>query len=168
MRSILEMSRAELKCSKRLIYVSLRLLGEYPPPHCLISIGGIELLIHPFYLDPLAYITAKAHNLTDECEAILAASGMTEDQISLPSMGKPADVPPVIVPTFKANWPVKASSSSSFVRALLGEEDGDDEEEDDEEGEGGEGGEDEEDDGELVDVEPEDEEGAEGEEDLLG
>ena len=81
---------------------------------------------------------------------------MTEDQISLPSMGKPAEVPPVVVPTFKANWPVKASSSSSFVKALLGEED-----EDEEEGEG-EGGEDEEDDGELVDVEPEDEE-----EDLL-
>ena len=83
---------------------------------------------------------------------------MTEDQISLPSMGKPAEVPPVVVPTFKANWPVKASSSSSFVKALLGEDD-----DEDEEGEEGEGG-DEEDDGELVNVDGDGEE----EEDLLG
>ena len=86
---------------------------------------------------------------------------MTEEQISLPSMGKPADVPTVVVPTYKANWPVKTSSSSSFVKALLGEE----EEEGEGEGEGeGEEGMDDEGDGEIVDVEDgEDEE----EEDLL-
>ena len=112
-------------------------------------------------IDPLAYITAKAHGLTDESEAILAAAGMTEEQISLPSMGKPADVPTVVVPTYKAKWPVKTSSSSSFVKALLGEED--DEGEGEGEGEGEEGMDDE-GDGEIVDVEDgEDEE----EEDLL-
>lgn len=89
---------------------------------------------------------------------------MAEEGVSLPSMGKPADVPAVVVPTYKANWPVKTSSSSSFVKALLGEEDEDGEEEDEEDGEGeGEGeGMDDEGDGEIVDVEDEEED-----EDLL-
>ena len=52
---------------------------------------------------------------------MLEASGLTEDQISLPTMGKPLQPPKPIVPTHKANWPVKAASHSFFEKALLGE-----------------------------------------------
>ena len=52
---------------------------------------------------------------------MLEASGLTEDQISLPSMGKPLQPPKPIVHTYKANWPVKAASHSFFEKALLGE-----------------------------------------------
>ncbi|GAB7346663.1 hypothetical protein MBLNU459_g1792t1 [Dothideomycetes sp. NU459] len=70
---------------------------------------------------PLAYLTAKSHGLEDECQAILEASGLTEDQVQLPTLGKPLSQPPVIAPTFKANWPVKSSGASSFEKALLAE-----------------------------------------------
>lgn len=72
-------------------------------------------------LDPLAYVTAKTHGLTEEAQAILETCGLTEDQIKLPSLGEPLQVPPPIVPTYKANWPVKAAGHSSFEKALLGE-----------------------------------------------
>lgn len=52
---------------------------------------------------------------------MLEASGLTEDQISLPTMGKPLQPPKPIVQTHKANWPVKAASHSFFEKALLGE-----------------------------------------------
>lgn len=71
---------------------------------------------------PLAYLTAKSHGLEDEAQAILEASGLTEDQISLPSIGKPKAAPKAVIPTFKANWPVKASGASSFEKALLAED----------------------------------------------
>ena len=66
-------------------------------------------------------MTAKSHGLEEECSAILEASGMTEEQITLPSMGKPIRTPKPVVPTHKANWPVKAASHSVFEKALLGE-----------------------------------------------
>ena len=138
---------------------------RYSPYICpLHGISGTNQLFLScsFHIDPLAYVTAKAHGLTDEAEAILAAAGMTEEQISLPSIGKPADVPAAVVPTYKTNWPVKTSSSSSFVKALLGEED-EDGEDVEEEGEGM----DDEGDGEIVDVEDEENEEEEEEEDLL-
>ncbi|KAI9658677.1 MAG: hypothetical protein M1821_002237 [Bathelium mastoideum] len=77
-------------------------------------------------LDPLAYLTAKAHGLDEECEAILEAAGVREDQISLPEIGKPLSSPKPVVPVFKFNWPVKPISSSNFEKALL--EQGEDEE----------------------------------------
>jgi len=52
---------------------------------------------------------------------ILEASGLTEEQITLPTMGKPLQPPKPIVPTHQANWPVKAASHSFFEKALLGE-----------------------------------------------
>lgn len=52
---------------------------------------------------------------------MLEASGMTEEQISLPTMGKPLQLPKPIVSTHEANWPVKAASHSFFEKALLGE-----------------------------------------------
>ncbi len=71
--------------------------------------------------DPLAYATAKAAGFEDECQTMLEASGLTEDQISLPTIGKPLQPPKPIVHTHQANWPVKAASHSFFEKALLGE-----------------------------------------------
>lgn len=76
--------------------------------------------------DPLAYLTAKTHGLEDECQAILDATGLTADQISLPATGSPLTPPPVIVSTFENNWPVKSTGASSFEKALMA--DGGDEE----------------------------------------
>ncbi|KAE9369352.1 Coatomer, alpha subunit [Stipitochalara longipes BDJ] len=75
-------------------------------------------------LYPLAYMTAKSHGLEEECESILEATGLTEDQISLPALGSPLSPPKPIVSTFKANWPTKATSQSFFEKALLGQVEG--------------------------------------------
>ena len=72
-------------------------------------------------IDPLAFMTAKAHGLEEECQNILEASGFTEDQLTLPTMGKPLQPAKPVVPTHKSNWPVKAASHSFFEKALLGE-----------------------------------------------
>lgn len=66
-------------------------------------------------------MTAKSHGLEEEYSAILEANGLTEEQITLPSMGKSLRTPKPVVPTHKANWPVKAASHSVFEKALLGE-----------------------------------------------
>ena len=75
-------------------------------------------------LDPLAYLAAKAHGMTEECQTILEVSGMTEEGIKLPSIGRPLHTRKSIVPTYKSNWPVKATSHSFFEKTLLGEVDG--------------------------------------------
>jgi coatomer protein complex subunit alpha (xenin) len=69
-------------------------------------------------------MTAKAHDLTEECESILEASGLTEDEIHLSSIGKPSQPLKPLVPTYKSNWPVKAASHSFFEKALLGQMEG--------------------------------------------
>ena len=97
------------KCFRSLIYVSVLRQPRLRKISTLISV------------DPLAYATAKAAGLEDECQTMLEASGLTEDQISLPAMGKPLQPPRPIVHTHKANWPVKAASHSFFEKALLGE-----------------------------------------------
>jgi coatomer subunit alpha len=74
--------------------------------------------------DPLAYMTAKSHGLDEECESILEATGLTEDQITLPTIGSPLAPPKPVVSTFKANWPTKATSQSFFEKALLGQVEG--------------------------------------------
>jgi len=87
-------------------------------------LGDVESRIQIFKevdLYPLAYLTAKSHGLTEECESILELTGLTDDQISLPETGGPLNPPKVIVSTYKANWPVKEASHSSFEKALLGE-----------------------------------------------
>ena len=71
--------------------------------------------------DPLAYITAKSHGLEEQCQSILDISGLTEEQINLPAIGKPLQPPKPIVSTHKENWPVKTASTSFFEKALLGE-----------------------------------------------
>ncbi|KAF2972016.1 hypothetical protein GQX73_g1504 [Xylaria multiplex] len=75
-------------------------------------------------LYPLAYMTAKAHGLEDECQSILEATGVTEDQLTLPKFGASLPTPKPIVPTFKANWPTKAASQSFFEKALAGQLEG--------------------------------------------
>ncbi|KAI9884926.1 MAG: hypothetical protein M1823_003273 [Watsoniomyces obsoletus] len=86
-------------------------------------LGDVEARIQMFKevdLYPLAYLTAKSHGMDEECQSILEATGGSEDQIMLPSMDKPVPTPSVIVPTFKANWPVKAAATQSiFEKALL-------------------------------------------------
>ncbi|KAH7625872.1 coatomer WD associated region-domain-containing protein [Sordaria sp. MPI-SDFR-AT-0083] len=75
-------------------------------------------------LYPLAYMTAKSHGLEDECQEILEATGLTEEQLSMPTLGEPLTPPKPVVPTYKANWPTKAASQSFFEKALLGEVEG--------------------------------------------
>lgn len=77
--------------------------------------------------DPLAYMTARAHGLDEECQSILEASGTTEDQVTLSSIGQPISPPKPIVPTYKSNWPAKGSSTSIFEKVLLGQEGAEDE-----------------------------------------
>ena len=74
--------------------------------------------MHPV---PLAYATAKANQLDEECQDLLDAVGLTEDQITLPSIGNSLQPPKPVVSTHNANWPVKATSQSFFEKALLGE-----------------------------------------------
>jgi coatomer protein complex subunit alpha (xenin) len=69
-------------------------------------------------------MTAKSHGLIEECESILEATGLTEDQITLPEIGTPLAPPKPLVATFKANWPTKATSQSFFEKALLGQVEG--------------------------------------------
>ena len=72
---------------------------------------------------PLAYLTAKAHGLEDQCQEILEASGLTEDQVTLPTVGKPLAPPKAIAPTFQSNWPTRPTGASSFEKALLADGD---------------------------------------------
>ncbi|KAK4108233.1 Coatomer, alpha subunit [Canariomyces notabilis] len=73
---------------------------------------------------PLAYMTAKAHGLEEECQSILEAIGFTEEQLNLPTFGEPLTPPKPVVPTHQANWPTKATSQSFFEKALLGQMEG--------------------------------------------
>ncbi|VBB81404.1 Putative coatomer subunit alpha [Podospora comata] len=90
-------------------------------------LGEVEDRIQMFKeidLYPLAYATAKAHGLEEECQSILEAAGLTEDELSLPTFGEPLTPPKPVVPTYKANWPTKVTSQSFFEKALLGQMEG--------------------------------------------
>ncbi|KAM0256966.1 hypothetical protein ACHAQJ_004667 [Trichoderma viride] len=92
-----------------------------------VYLGDVEdriQMLKEIDLYPLAYTTAKSHGLDEECEAILEASGLTEDQLTMPTIGKPLAPPKPVVSTFKRNWPTKASSQSYFESALLGQVEG--------------------------------------------
>lgn len=69
-------------------------------------------------------MTAKANGLEEEAQSILEATGLTEDQLNLPTFGQPLTPPKPVVPTFQANWPTKATSQSFFEKALLGQMEG--------------------------------------------
>ena len=63
--------------------------------------------------------------MDDECQAILEASLLSENQITLPSMGEPVRRPRPLVPTYKASLPAKSAvSASMFEKALLGQVEG--------------------------------------------
>ncbi|KAL8653500.1 MAG: hypothetical protein Q9210_002048 [Variospora velana] len=86
--------------------------------------GDVENRIQLFKdidLFPLAYVTAKAHGFDQDCQEILDATGLTDEQMNLPQIGKPLKPLMPVVPTHKANWPTKATSHSFFEKALLGE-----------------------------------------------
>ncbi|KAJ0269363.1 hypothetical protein COL940_012524 [Colletotrichum noveboracense] len=90
-------------------------------------LGEVEDRIQMFKeidLYPLAYMTAKSHGLDEECQAILEATGLTKDQLETPTIGEALTPPKPVVPTFKANWPTKATSVSVFEKALLGQVEG--------------------------------------------
>lgn len=74
--------------------------------------------------DPLAYMMAKSHGLDEECQAILEATGATEERLNMPTIGGTLTPPKPVVLTFKANWPIKANSQSFFEKALLGQVEG--------------------------------------------
>ena len=91
-------------------------------------LGDIENRIEMFKeldLYPLAYLTAKAHGMDQEAASLLELSGLTEDQISMPSAAAPIATPLASVRTHLANWPVKTTSSSTFEKVLLGGDGGD-------------------------------------------
>lgn len=90
-------------------------------------LGDVQNRIEMFQeldLYPLAYATAKAHGLDEQAQSILEAAGVSEDQIKLPSIGGPLAPPKPIVPTYQANWPTRAASSTVFEKALQGEVEG--------------------------------------------
>lgn len=64
-------------------------------------------------------MTAKSYGLNQEAESILAESGITEDKLNLPKLGEALAPHKPVVPTYKANWPTKATSQSFFEKALL-------------------------------------------------
>lgn len=74
---------------------------------------------------PLAYMTAKAHGLTEEAEAILAAAGKTEEEIQAPSVPEnPLAPPKPAVKLEEPNWPQVAVSKSFFEGAFANERSG--------------------------------------------
>ncbi|KAK2062313.1 Coatomer, alpha subunit [Colletotrichum caudatum] len=90
-------------------------------------LGEVEDRIQMFKeidLYPLAFMTAKSHGLDEECQAILEATGLTEEQLETPTIGEALTPPKPVVPTYKANWPTKATSQSVFEKALLGQVEG--------------------------------------------
>ncbi|KAI2777849.1 Coatomer, alpha subunit [Daldinia loculata] len=90
-------------------------------------LGEVEDRIQMFKeidLYPLAYMTAKAHGLEEECQSILEAAGITEEQLTLPTFGENLTPPKPVVPTHKANWPTKATSQSFFEKALASQLEG--------------------------------------------
>jgi len=92
-----------------------------------VYLGEVEDRIQMFKeidLYPLAYMTAKSHGLDEECQAILEATGLTEEEITMPTIGAPLNPCKPVVPTHKANWPTKAGSQSVFEKALMGQVEG--------------------------------------------
>lgn len=90
-------------------------------------LGEVEDRIQMFKeidLYPLAYLTAKSNGLEEECQSILEATGLTEEQLTIPKLGEPLTPPKPVVPTYKTNWPTKATSQSFFEKALLGQVEG--------------------------------------------
>ncbi|KAI3588207.1 coatomer WD associated region-domain-containing protein [Fusarium oxysporum f. sp. albedinis] len=90
-------------------------------------LGEVEDRIQMFKeidLYPLAYMTAKSHGLEEECQSILEATGLTDEDLTLPTLGEALSVREPVVHTFESSWPTKATSQSFFEKALLGQVEG--------------------------------------------
>ncbi|CRK00472.1 hypothetical protein BN1708_009557 [Verticillium longisporum] len=83
-------------------------------------LGEVEDRIQMFKEIDLCKFTSPptSHGLEEECQSILEATGLTEDQLTMPSIGEPLSPPKPVVPTYKANWPTKPTSQSIFETAL--------------------------------------------------
>ncbi|CAG8582649.1 3224_t:CDS:10 [Ambispora gerdemannii] len=72
---------------------------------------------------PLAYLTAQSHGLIEEAESILAASGLTpEDITDLPTNGQLLKPPTPIIRQQDSNWPLLTVSRSFFDSAFANPE----------------------------------------------
>lgn len=67
---------------------------------------------------PLAYTLAKSNGLDELCEEILNQAGIKEEEIELPELGSPLEVPKPASSTLE-NWPLKPSQLSFFEAAQL-------------------------------------------------
>ena len=72
-------------------------------------------------LDPLAYATAKTYGLTEECASILEATGLTEEDLVLPTHAPHAPDPPHPIAPMTSNWPLLPTSRSLLEKALTDE-----------------------------------------------
>jgi coatomer protein complex subunit alpha (xenin) len=59
--------------------------------------------------------------LTNECAAILEATGLTEDEINLPNTESHVPDPPLAIAPAPSNWPILPSSRSLLEKALTDE-----------------------------------------------
>jgi coatomer subunit alpha len=72
-------------------------------------------------LDPLAFATAKTYGLSEECAAILEATGLTEEEIILPSSELHIPDPPLAISSVQPKWPILPTSQSFLERAFTDE-----------------------------------------------
>lgn len=76
-----------------------------------------------FHIVPLAYLTAKTHGLEEEAQAILAASNVSEEKLTLPRDGGELLKPPTpIYKQFDNNWPLLMVSKGIFEGALFSDD----------------------------------------------
>ena len=80
-----------------------------------------SLLCASTNLDSLAYAAAKTYGLTEECASILEATGLTEEDIKLPTGNFQILEPPQPIAPAQSNWPVLPSSSTILEKALSDE-----------------------------------------------
>jgi coatomer protein complex subunit alpha (xenin) len=72
-------------------------------------------------LDPLAFATAKTYGLSEECAAILEATGLTEEEIILRGGELHIPDPPHAILPMQSNWPILPTSQSLLERAFTDE-----------------------------------------------
>ncbi|KAK9448864.1 coatomer WD associated region-domain-containing protein [Limtongia smithiae] len=78
-------------------------------------------LLRDANMEALAYATAKASGLTDVAAEILEASGLTDEDISLPELGAPVPAISVAHETFKETLDLKPSEATYFEKLLAGQ-----------------------------------------------
>ncbi|CAG8565874.1 7824_t:CDS:10 [Paraglomus occultum] len=90
--------------------------------HNSLFLGDVEeriRLLKEFGQYPLAYLTAQSHGLTEDAEAILAAAGLTSEDITdLPPAGQLLKPSIPIIRHNDVNWPLLTVSRSFFDSAF--------------------------------------------------